>query len=51
MDKKFPYEDCDYQATRKGSPATRQKSVKLGKKYPCEECDYQAIYKSNLITL
>ena len=40
MGKKYPCEECSYQAKEKGSLTRHQKSVHMGKKYPCEEYDY-----------
>ena len=50
MGKKYPCEECDFQATQKINLTTHQQSVHMGKKYPCKECDYKATTKGSLTT-
>ena len=46
--KKYPCEECNYQALRKSHLTRHQQSVHIGMKYPCGECDYQASQKSHI---
>ena len=38
---KNPCEQCEYQATTKGSLNHNRRSVNEGMKYPCVQCHYQ----------
>ena len=46
---KYPCDQCDYKATKKGTLSTHMKSIHKGIKYPCDQCDYKATTKCNLL--
>ena len=45
---KFPCNQCDFKASKKGNLMTHLKSRHKGLKYPCDQCDYKATDKGNL---
>ena len=48
MGKKYPCQECNFQAKWKSHLTTHLQSDHMGKKYPCKECDFQATQKSNI---
>ena len=46
--KKYPCDECDFQATQKSNLTKHHQSVHMGKKYPCGECCYQATETGSL---
>ena len=48
MGKKYPCDECVYQATEKGHLTIHKQSVYTGKTYPCGDCHFQAKFKRSL---
>ena len=46
--RKYPCNECEYQASKISHLNVHQQSVHQGRKYPCQECEYQSTTKSNL---
>ena len=47
---KFPYNQCNYKATRKDSLLTHIQSRHEGVRFPCPRCNYKATQMENLST-
>ena len=47
---KFPYNQCNYKATRKDSLLTHIQSKHEGVRFPCPRCNYKATQMENLLT-
>ena len=45
----FPCDQCDYEATKKGSLLRHVNSIHKGVKFPCDQCDYKATSKRGLL--
>ena len=45
---KYPWRQCDNEATSKGNLTPHKRAVDEGVKYRCKQCDHQATSKSHL---